>query len=167
MTTDADARTQALARLDVLVGAWSLEANFPGAPSGPAGRATFAWDLDRQFLVERAEIPHPDAPDSLAVIAADVDGESFTQHYFDSRGVVRVYAMTFADGRWTLCRDAPDFTPLAFSQRFHGRLEDGDATITGRWESADDGSTWRKDFDLIYRRISEPAAGLTRPTGSG
>ncbi len=157
MAPDPDARAAALAELDVLAGAWSMEAKFPGTPpTGPAGRTTFEWDLGRQFLVERSAVPHPDAPDSLAVIALDDDGEGFTQHYFDSRGVVRVYAMTLADGVWTLRRETPDFTPRRFSQRFRGTFADDGATIRGAWEISDDGSSWRKDFDLTFRRISEP-----------
>jgi hypothetical protein len=26
-------------------------------------------------------------------------------------------------------------------------------TIVGRWEKAEDGSTWDTDFDLTYRRV--------------
>jgi hypothetical protein len=37
-----------------------------------------------------------------------------------SRGVVRIYAMTFDDGVWILRRESADFTPLAFAQRFVG-----------------------------------------------
>jgi hypothetical protein len=42
-----------------------------------------------QFLIQRWEVDHPDAPDGLAVIGAADDG--YVQHYFDSRGVARVY----------------------------------------------------------------------------
>ena len=34
--------------------------------------------------------------------------------------MVRLYAMSFADGVWTLTRESPDFTPLDFRQRFTG-----------------------------------------------
>lgn len=41
-------------------------------------------------------------PDVVAAIVAPTsDGDAYTQHYFDSRGVVRVYAMTFGKGVWT------------------------------------------------------------------
>ena len=82
-------------RLDPFLGEWTITATFPGSgPAGAAGRVVFEPILGGAFLLERSEVAHPDAPDSYAVIAADPDGESYTQHYFDSRGVVRVYAMT-------------------------------------------------------------------------
>jgi hypothetical protein len=56
-----DNRADALARLDVFIGDWSIEARFPGhepAPSGPAGRgpmarSRFEWALGGQFLLQR------------------------------------------------------------------------------------------------------------------
>ena len=44
---------------------------------------------------------------------------------------VRLYAMTFRDGIWTLVRSSPDFTPLDFSQRFTGRFSADGNTISG------------------------------------
>jgi hypothetical protein len=109
--------------------------------------------LDRQFLIQRTEISIPKAPDSLIVYARDHEGEGYTQHYFDSRGVVRLYEMTF-DGRvWTLEREKPDFSPLGFSQRYTGTLSDDGDTIEGRWEIKHPGSGWETDFDLTYRRF--------------
>jgi hypothetical protein len=32
------------------------------------------------------------------MVSADSETGAYTQHYYDSRGVVRLYAMTFADG---------------------------------------------------------------------
>ena len=97
------------------------------------------------------------APDGFIVIRADGEAGGYTQHYFDSRGVARLYAMEFGDGEWTLRRDKPDFTPLAFWQRFTGRFsEDGD-TIQGSWETSnDEGATWELDFELTYKRIRRP-----------
>jgi hypothetical protein len=62
--------------------------------------------------------------------------------------------MTFRDGVWTLLRDAPDFTPLNFWQRFTGELSADGGTIRGRWETSQDGSTWEHDFDLTYRKVT-------------
>jgi hypothetical protein len=132
---------------------------FPGQPEpsgteagGPVARSWFEWTLDRQFLVQRTEVPVPEAPDSMAIIAADQDTGGYTQHYFDARGVARLYAMSLADGVWTLTRQSPDFTPLDFWQRFSATISaDGD-TISGVWRKCLDGATWEHDFDLTYRR---------------
>jgi hypothetical protein len=143
------ARPAALERLEAFVGAWTMEAPF--AP-GVTGRAVFEWVLGGQFLVERSEVPG--APDGIAIVGVDRDGQAYTQHYYDSRGVARLYAMTF-DGRvWTLLRGSPDFTPLDFWQRFTGELSADGATISGRWESSPDGATWAHDFDLTYRKVT-------------
>jgi hypothetical protein len=48
--------------------------------------------------------------DSFALIAVDPEGGGYTRHYFDSRGVVRVYSMDFSGGVWRLLRDSPGFS---------------------------------------------------------
>ena len=125
-----------------------MKATFSGARPG---RAVFEWILDRQFLVERSAIPG--APSGIAVVSADPGGKSYTQHYFDSRGVDRVYRMTITNGVWTLLRDSPDFTPLDFWQRFRARFARDGKTITGAWETSQDGSHWERDFDLTYTKV--------------
>jgi hypothetical protein len=98
-----------------------------------------------------ADVPHRtlEFPDGIAIIGAADEPESFRQYYFDSRGVHRIYEVTLADGVWMLWRDAPD----PFPQRYTGTFSDEGKTITGRWEKAEDGSTWETDFDLSYRRV--------------
>ena len=139
-------------RLDPFIGEWSVETSL--APPGEVvGRTVFEWMLGGRFMAQHTEIPHPDAPDSTIIIGPDPAGEAYTQHYFDSRGVVRVYAMTF-DGRlWTLRREAPDFTPLSFSQRFTAELEGN--RFTGAWEATAEDGSWKHDFDLTYTRVRD------------
>jgi hypothetical protein len=154
-----ETRVDALARLGVLVGDWALEAKFPGQePSGAAGgvmvRSRFEWALDGQFLLQRTEVPIPEAPDSLAIVVPGPRPGGYTQHYYDSRGVVRLYTMSFTGGVWTLTRESPDFSPLDFRQRFTGTFSADGNTITGGWEkSAANGGDWEHDFALTYRRV--------------
>lgn len=131
------------------VGEWTLEASLG---PGIVGRSTFEPTLGGAFLLQRSEVPVPEAPDGLSIIAADPGG-AFTMHYFDSRGVVRLYAMTFSDRVWTLHRGKPDFSPFRFHQRFTGTFSDDGDAIDGRWETSDDGTTWKLDFELAYARI--------------
>ena len=153
-------RADALARLDVFVGEWVMEARFPGdqptpssaAGDGPQVRSRFEWALDRQFLLQRTEIPIPEAPDSLTIVSVDPQTGAYTQHYYDSRGVARLYAMSLAGGVWTLTRESPDFTPLDFRQRFTGTFSEDGNTISGAWEKCFNGSDWEHDFALTYRR---------------
>ncbi|MFI6935265.1 hypothetical protein [Streptomyces sp. NPDC050287] len=144
---------EALKRLDVLVGEWVVESGFPDL-AAPAGRTVFEWTLDGRFLVQRSEIPVPEAPDSTAIVATDPETGAYTQHYFDSRGIVRLYAMTFAGGVWRLLRETPDFSPLAFRQRFTGQVADDGDTIHGVWETSptDGPPAWEQDFTVTYRR---------------
>jgi hypothetical protein len=140
--------------LQALVGEWSMKARFPGSPpSEPQGRTVFEWLPGRRFLVQRWEVPHPAAPDGLAIIGPDSEREAYFQHYYDSRGVARVYAMTLDDGLWTLLRDTPDLSPLDFSQRFTAQLDPSGEEIRGSWEISSDGAIWRHDFELIYARL--------------
>lgn len=145
----------ALDRLEALVGEWVVEAVFPqGSPAGVGdlrGRTTFEWVLGRTFLMQRSTAPDP-VPEGLCVIGVDAESGGYTQHYFDSRNVARLYAMTFDGERWTLTRESPDFTPLEFSQRFTGDVENDGTVIRGRWEIRHPGADWAHDFELIYSR---------------
>lgn len=148
-------------RLDVFTGEWTMEAAFQGAPpAGQRGHAVFEWVLGGQYLLERSEIPG--APDSIAIVSTAPEKESYTQHYFDSRGVVRVYAMTFSEGVWTLLRGSSDFTPLDFWQRFRATFSEDGNTINGAWENSEDGVHWEHDFDLTYTKLKPKRHGGAR-----
>ena len=165
-----DARDPALERLDAFIGTWHLDAVFPHSPPSDEGddevaSATFEWTLDGRYLVQRTNAPRP-APDSLAVVNFDPAHHTFTQHYFDSRGVVRVYVMTFDGQLWTLLRDAPDFSALDFSQRFVGTFSHDGNRIVGRWEISEDGVHWEHDFDLTYSKVSGSKVSGSKASGS-
>ncbi len=154
MADETASAAAAMQRLDVLICEWSVEAIFPQGPqSAVRGKTVFEWELGRTFVSQRSTVDIPEAPDAFALIAPTGDGNAYTQHYFDSRGVVRVYAMTFEGRVWTLARETPDFTPLDFSQRFVGTLSADGSTIEARWEACEHGSTWRLDFDLVYTKV--------------
>jgi hypothetical protein len=147
MTTELpDARD-----LAPLIGSWTVEAEFPSPGLGVVrGRTTLDWLLGRRFVLQQSEVDHPDVPDSHSVLTPDAGG--YLLHYFDTRGVVRLYEMSFDGRTWTLTRRAPDFSPLDFAQRFTADLnEDGD-TLTGAWYIAPDGDDWRLDVRFTYRR---------------
>jgi hypothetical protein len=112
---------ETLDSLDAFIGEWSMSSSFT-ADDGPRARTTFEWLPGRRFLIQRWGVEHPEAPDGIAVIGFDPDNGTLLQHYFDSRGIARVYKMTFADKIWTLERlaAAPDF-----SQRYTGTFNDG------------------------------------------
>ena len=149
-------RSPALAALDLLVGEWSMEARFEHLPSADGdARVVFEWLPGERFLVERWSVPVPEAPDGIAIIGPDLSSEdTYLQHYFDSRGVTRVYRMTLTDRVWRLWRDEADFSPLDFRQRYSGVISDDGRTIAGAWGISHDGTTWQHDFHLSYRKLS-------------
>jgi hypothetical protein len=134
--------------LGEFLGEWELEVGLPGA-DGLRGRAVF--ELLGEALVQRVFVPIPEAPDSLSVIVVAADG-GYVQHYFDSRGVARLYEMTFDGTTWVLERTKADVSPLDFCQRYVGAFSDDRDTIDGEWQTSDDGVDWRTDFALGYRR---------------
>ena len=130
--------------LEGLIGTWRTIADFPHADMGEAeGRTTFEWLLGGAFVLQRASAPHPAAPDGHCILTED------TQHYFDSRGIVRTYAMTFDGDVWTLERGAQPGSEWA--QAFRAE-RDGDDRWVGAWRREQDGA-WIHDFDLIYERV--------------
>ena len=142
-------KTAARERLRALVGEWTTTAGPPGGPPWPGGgRVTFAWLEGTPLLVQRSQVDMPEAPDSVSVIGCDGMNGSYHQLYTDERDVQRIYAMSLEAGVWRLWREGEPF-----SQRFTGEFSEDGRTIAGRWEIAEDGKTWRTDFDLILRRV--------------
>ncbi|MGH2738971.1 MAG: hypothetical protein ACRDH6_00585 [Actinomycetota bacterium] len=76
----------------------------------------------------------------------------FGCHYFDSRGVARVFDLTIAGRVWTFTRAKPDFSPLDFHQRVTWTLSEDGQTIAGIGEMSEDGETWEDDLRITYRR---------------
>jgi hypothetical protein len=143
-----------LAALAPLIGDWAVEASFPpGRVPGDAplrGTTTFSWALGGAFLLQQGRVESPIAPDVHALIGPAPAGDGFLQHYFDARGVVRLYEMTFDGALWRLERHppAPDF-----AQRFRAELSADGATLTGFWEIGGEAG-FEHDFALTYRRAA-------------
>lgn len=146
-------------RLEPLIGVWRMAVVMPGqeAPEEPpdiGARVTFDWMGEKAFVLERWHVPMPEAPDGLAVLGWDEGRGIFLQHYFDERGIARVYELSLDAGVWKMERIKPDFSPFEFSQRFTGTISADGSRISGTWEIAEDHKNWKKDFDLIYNRVS-------------
>jgi hypothetical protein len=146
-------RPESLDRLDMLLGVWDMEATFEAGYFGPespaitshGGKTTFNWVEGRFFLVQRFVTEHPAAPSGLAIIGRGEDPDAFAQHYYDSRGVARVYQMSLDRGVWKVWRQEP-----AFWQRYTGVISADGTAITGAWAGSTDGRAWKHDFGLNY-----------------
>lgn len=132
-----------------LIGTWRTEATHRLLPGDDIrGRATFEWLDDQQFLLVRWHYDHPKIPDALAIIG-NIDDEP-TMHYFDVRGVHKVFEVGMTPGTWWFRNQAP-----GFSQRYTGTFSDDGNTIEGVNELSTDGSTWEADAPVTYRRVAE------------
>jgi hypothetical protein len=151
-----------LERLNQLVGSWTTEATHPALPGLIVhGTAAFEWLQGERFLIQRARTDHPDFPDSVSILgftdrdrvegaggaAATSREPQLNMHYFDSRGVFRVYQASVEPGSWRLWRNAP-----GFSQRFTGVLADGGYTVAGLWQVCEDDVHWNDDLRITYHR---------------
>ena len=117
---DQTERSPELAAFDRLVGEWTFEATHPMVPSTVVhGHMTFEWLEGERFLVQRSSNDHPDFPDSISVIGF-ADEEELTAHYYDSRGVFRIYRIAMEGDTLRMWRDEP-----GFSQRMEGTLSRG------------------------------------------
>ncbi len=141
--------TAARERLEALVGEWTTEAIPPGGPPWPGGgRVSFEWFDGAPLLIQRWHVDLPEAPDGVAVIGCDGMRGTYYQLYTDDRDVQRIYQMSLDGAVWKLWREG-----APFSQRFTGTFSEDGRAIDGRWEIAEDGATWKTDFDLMYTRI--------------
>ncbi len=53
-------------------------------------------------MIQRFTAGNPTAPSGIAIIGPGETAETFCQHYYDSRGVARIYQMSLNDGVWKL-----------------------------------------------------------------
>jgi hypothetical protein len=129
-----------------LLGEWTSQSTHPASPGlVVAGRATATWLEGERFLLLRTQADHPEFPDALWVLGETEAG--LVGHYFDSRGVHRIYRLGFDDGAWHMSRDEP-----GFNQRFTGTFEDRGDRIVGIWEVSPDGSKWERDLETTFVR---------------
>jgi hypothetical protein len=138
----------ALKNLEPLVGEWRVVATPPGGEPWPGeARASFEWHSSGAHLVLRSSVDLPEAPDVVSIIGCDAANGTYYELYSDDRGVCRVYGMSIGDGEWNRWREG-----LPFPQRFTAHFEEDNRKIVGRWEKADDGTSYTTDFDLTYMR---------------
>lgn len=134
--------------LGLLVGEWNVKIVLPADPTADIrGQAFFEWMGYGHFLSYRSGMSESIFPKSTSIIGRDDTMGSYTMLYYDSRDVSRIYHMSLNEQEWKLWRDDPEF-----AQRFMGTFSDNGNTITAYWENSANGSTWERDFDMIYTR---------------
>jgi hypothetical protein len=140
-----------------LIGAWHGEGDVPAQP--PIKVASDAT-IERlgEFIVFRSVGYPAEMPDTIAIIGGAPDGEPQPMHYFDSRGVKRLFMTALEGSTWRIWRapgedwNGPDGP--GFNQRFIGEISADGTTIVGRWERGlgQAGDEWSIDFPITYVR---------------
>ena len=144
-------------QFEPLIGTWHGEGSIP---IDPPMTITVEATVERMgaWLVLRSTSEISEVPDNVSVIGGAPDGEPQPMHYFDARGVKRLFLMTLNGSTWTIWRapgedwNGPDGP--GFNQRFIGELSPDGTRIDGRWERGmgDAGDQWELDFPLVYTR---------------
>ena len=140
-----------------LVGEWHGEG---ALPIDPPMKLTVEAKIERlgEFIVFSTQGKPAAVPDSVSIIGGAADGEPQPMHYFDSRGVERLFMMALKGSTLRIWR-APgeDWNGPhgpGFNQRFIGELTPDGKAIEGRWERGmgDAGDQWEIDFPINYVR---------------
>lgn len=142
--------------LEPFIGEWSVEGKHVAFPNDSIrGRSVFEWWGDRTFLLHHSTFDHPDFPDSLSVIGAIQPNGGLALHWFDTRGVHRVFDMTFDHGVWTIDRQAA--SAKDFDQRMRATFSADGNTIASESELRDsDTHEMKHDFSVTYTRETRP-----------
>ena len=83
-----------LDELEPFIGEWNMEGRHVAFPDDVIrGHSRFEWWGDRVFVLQHSSVDHPDFPDSLSVIGATRPDGGLALHWFDTRGVRRLFDM--------------------------------------------------------------------------
>jgi hypothetical protein len=145
-----------MTEFEPLIGEWHGE----GAMSDPPLKMSANAKIERlgTFLVFSSVGEPAELPDSISIIGGAPEGEPQPMHYFDSRGVKRLFMTAVEGSTWTIWRapgedwHGPDGP--GFNQRFIGEISSDGRTIEGRWERGMGaaGDQWEIDFPMTYVR---------------
>jgi hypothetical protein len=144
-------------QFDPLVGEWHGEGEMP---IDPPMKISVEAKISRlgKFIVFSTLAKPVEVPDSVSIIGGAPEGEPQPMHYFDSRGVKRLFMMAVEGSTLKIWRapgedwNGPDGP--GFNQRFSGEISPDGKKITGRWERGmgDAGDRWEIDFPINYVR---------------
>jgi hypothetical protein len=140
-----------------LIGEWHAAGEIPTEP--PMKIAVDAkFERLGAFLVFSSTGEPAELPDSVSIIGGAADGEPQPMHYFDSRGVERLYLTAMEGSTWKIwlapSQDWNGPHGPGFNQRFIGEISADGNTIDARWERGmgDAGDQWEIDFPISYVR---------------
>jgi hypothetical protein len=128
--------------LERLLGTWSITLRHAALAEPVSGLQRYERVLDGAFVQLHWTYAHPDFPDAIALL------DERTCHYFDVRGVTRVFDLTIDASGWSMVRSDEDFW-----QRSAARFLGSDAMEGSGENSFDRGASWDHDFSISYARV--------------
>jgi hypothetical protein len=132
-----------MSALDRLLGTWEITMYHSDMPEPVTGRQHYERTLDGAFVLQRWAYDHPDFPDALALLS------EHRYHYFDVRGITRVFDFHVDDAGWSMI-----LLEENFSQRQTARFRGPDTIDSTGERSYDTGVTWQPDYTMTYRRVT-------------
>jgi hypothetical protein len=140
----------ALQAFAVLVGEWKTIGTHPLVPNTTLqGHCSFKWIEEGAFLMAHSEVHQKEFPKGVAIFGSDDATAEYIMLYYDERKVSRKYKVSFKDNVLKWWRDAP-----GFSQRYTWTISDNGNTIIGKGELSKDGTTWEKDLQQTFTRLT-------------
>jgi hypothetical protein len=142
---------------EALIGEWHGEGEIPIEPPLKISAEAKIERLGA-FLVFSSKGEPADVPDGISIIGGAPEGDPQPMHYFDSRGVKRLYLTTIEGSTWRISlapgEDWNGPNGPGFNQRFIGEFSADGKTIDGRWERGMGaaGDEWELDFPMTYVR---------------
>jgi hypothetical protein len=131
-----------MSALDRLLGSWDCTMRHSAMSEAVSAKQQYERVLDGAFVLQRWTYDHPDFPDALGLMSDSAC------HYFDVRGVTRIFDFEIDDAGWSMIR-----LDAAFSQRHIARFDGPDRMESIGDASHDGGATWEHDFAMTHERI--------------
>ena len=130
--------------LDRLLGTWKFTMHHSAMSEPVTGQQRYERVLGGAFVLQHWTYDRPDFPDAMALLSDD------RYHYFDVRGITRVFDLKVDADGWSMIR-----LDEGFSQRSTARFRGADVVDSTGEASYDRGVTWQPDFTMIYQRVDQ------------
>jgi hypothetical protein len=142
---------KALLGFEPFIGTWDTTGTHGMLPGTMVkGRTSFEWHESGAFIVVKSTVDDERFPsEAVAMIGSDDVLGTYAMLYYDARGVSRIQNVSLEGATLRWSRDAP-----AFSQRYVLTLSEDHQTIVGKGEISKDGTTWEKDLDQDYTKVT-------------
>ena len=132
-----------MSALDRLLGTWEVTMHHSDMPEPVTGRQRYERVLDGAFVLQQWTYDRSDFPDAMALLSGN------RYHYFDVRGITRVFELDVDDAGWSMIHLDEEL-----SQRQTARFRGPNVIDSTGERSYDAGVTWQPDFTMTYQRVT-------------